>query len=122
MKLTKEHLSIIVAAAIAAIVTWAIVRCPDPEPMPTVDTEAIKTEERLRIRRTEVQPLIDIVTTQQHVMDSLSGIKPKIIIHYERIAQVNWNLTDSLSGVLLVTRIRASMPDPNGGKDRKPHP
>ena len=105
---TSATLTHVLALLIGATVSYFIFRCPDvPTELPPIQDEtAITIQVERRVRALEVNALRDSLNLTLAKLDSLGKLPPKIRYRYRGQIQEHWNLSDSLSGVLLKGRIR----------------
>ena len=104
----------ILALLLGATISYFIFRCPDlPTELPPIQDEtAITVQVERRVRALEVVPLLNRMKSDSiERAERNKQIPVKIIYKYHEQAKTNWSLDDSLSGDLLVARIRASIPD-----------
>ncbi len=98
----------ILALLIGATISYFIFRCPYvPNELPPIQDEtAITVQVERRVRALEVVPIKNRLKAAEAKLDSLGKLPRKIKYRYRDQIQEHWNLSDSLSGVLLKGRIR----------------
>lgn len=103
------HLSLSVLSGLLSFaLAYFLFRCPEvTDTLPRIQDEtAIRIQVQREIRAREVRPLQNDLKAAIFKLDSLAKLPPRIKYRYHEQAVTNWNLSDSLSGVLLVGRIR----------------
>ena len=121
---TSTTITHVLALLLGATISYFIFRCPDvPTELPPIQDEtAITVQVERRVRALEVVPIKNRLKAAEAKLDSISKVKPRIKIKHDKQTKEHWNLSDSLSADLLLTRIRASMPNAHRSKNRKPDP
>ena len=121
---TSATLTHVLAVILGATISYFIFRCPDvPTELPPINDEtAITIQVERRVRALEVVPIKNRLKATEAKLDSISKVKPRIKIKHEKQTKEHWNLNDSLSADLLLTRIRASMPNAHRSTDGKLDP
>lgn len=107
MQVTKTTLIIthIIAVVISAIVTFAVLEWHDkPETIP-IDPLTYIIQERIRMDRETVKPLLDSLDAIRNERDSLLTAKQRIRTIYKDKQHENLNLPDSVAYMLLLNRI-----------------
>ena len=107
MQVTKNTLIIthIIAVVISAIITFAVLEWHDkPEVIP-IDPLTYIIQERIRIDRETVKPLLDSLEAIQSERDSLLTAKQRIRTIYLNRQHENLHLPDSVAYRLLLNRI-----------------
>jgi len=105
---TSTTITHVLALLLGATISYFIFRCPDvPTELPPIQDEtAITIQAERRVRALEVNALRDSLNVTLAKLDSISKVSPRVRIKHEKQIQEHWNLSDSLSGVLLKGRIR----------------
>ena len=121
---TSTTLTHVLALLLGATISYFIFRCPDvPTELPPIQDEAaITVQVERRVRALEVVPIKNRLKAAESKLDSISKVKPRIKIKHDKQSKEHWSLSDSLSADLLLTRIRASMPNTHRSTDSKPDP
>ena len=118
---TSTTLTHVLALLLGSTISYFIFRCPDvPTELPPIQDEtAITVQVERRVRALEVMPIKNRLKAAEAKLDSISKVKPRIKIKHDKQSKEHWNLSDSLSADLLLTRIRASMPNAHRSADGK---
>ena len=101
----KAILTHLLAAIIAAAITYLALESRDGADFIPVDPKTYGLEERIRIEREQIKPLMDEIEAVKHERDSLLNAKSKIRIIYKTKQNENLNLPDSVAFNLLRDRI-----------------
>ena len=105
LTMQKAILTHLLAAIIAAAITYLALEARDGADIIPVDPKTYRLEERIRIEREQIKPLIDEIEAVKHERDSLLNAKSKIRIIYKTKQNENLNLPDSVAFNLLRERI-----------------
>jgi hypothetical protein len=105
LTMQKAILTHLLAAIIAAAITYLALEARDGADIIPVDPKTYRLEERIRIEREQIKPLIDEIEAVKHERDSLLNAKSKIRIIYKSKQNENLNLPDSVAFNLLRERI-----------------
>jgi cell division protein FtsL len=105
LTMQKAILTHLLAAIIAAAITYLALEARDGADIIPVDPKTYRLEERIRIEREQIKPLIDEIEAVKHERDSLLNAKSKIRIIYKSKQNENLNLPDSVAFNLLRDRI-----------------
>ena len=105
LTMQKAILTHLLAAIIAAAITYLALEARDGADIIPVDPKTYRLEERIRIEREQIRPLMDEIEAVKHERDSLLNAKSKIRIIYKTKQNENLNLPDSVAFNLLRERI-----------------
>jgi hypothetical protein len=105
LTMQKAILTHLLAAIIAAAITYLALEARDGADFIPVDPKTYILEERIRIERKQIRPLMDEIEAVKHERDSLLNAKSKIRIIYKSKQNENLNLPDSVAFNLLRERI-----------------
>jgi hypothetical protein len=107
MQVSKNTLIIthIIAVVISAIITFAVLEWRDKNEAIPVDPLTYIIQERIRIDREQIKPLLDSLEAIQFERDSLLTAKQRIRTIYLNKQHENLNLPDSVAYMLLLNRI-----------------
>lgn len=105
-----KHAPLILAFAVGYGLAYFVHRCPEPDPVPTVDLEAERLLWAVELRANEVAPLRDSLSASRATIDSLRGLQPKVVTRWREVTVANWELPDNEASDLLVKRINERMP------------
>ena len=118
LTMQKAILTHLLAAIIAAAITYLALEARDGADIIPVDPKTYRLEERIRIEREQIKPLIDEIEAVKHERDSLLNAKSKIRIIYKSKQNENLNLPDSVAFNLLRERIGSVLlPDWNASQE-----
>ena len=103
----QEIITHLAAAIFGAVITFIVLELRDkPQPIP-IDPNKYRIEERIRIDREVVKPLLDSLTSSIETIEELQAMKPRTKIIYKERQNENLNLSDSASFNLLRERLRS---------------
>lgn len=107
MQVTRNTLIIthIIAVVISAIITFAVLEWRDKTETIPIDPLTYIIQERIRIDREQIAPLLDSLEAIQSERDSLLIAKQRIRTIYLSKQHENLNLPDSVAYMLLLNRI-----------------
>ena len=105
LTMQKAILTHLLAAIIAAAITYLALEARDGADIIPVDPKTYRLEERIRIEREQIKPLIDEIEAVKHERDSLLNAKSKIRIIYKSKQNENLLMPDSVAFNLLRERI-----------------
>ena len=107
MQVTTNTLIIthIIAVVISAVITFAVLEWRDKAETIPVDPLTYIIQERIRIDREQIAPLLDSLEAIQSERDSLLTAKQRISTIYLNRQHENLNLSDSVAYMLLLNRI-----------------
>jgi hypothetical protein len=118
LTMQKAILTHLLAAIIAAAITYLALEARDGADIIPVDPKTYRLEERIRIEREQIRPLMDEIEAVKHERDSLLNAKSKIRIIYKSKQNENLNLPDSVAFNLLRERIGSVLlPDWSASKE-----
>lgn len=118
LTMQKTILTHLLAAIIGAAITFFALEYRDTVTDIPIDPKTYKLEERIRIEREQIKPLMDEIETIKHERDSLLNAKSKIRIIYKSKQHENLNLPDSIAFNLLRDRIGSIvLPDWSASKE-----
>jgi len=101
----KAILTHLLAAIIAAAITYLALEARDGADIIPVDPKTYRLEERIRIEREQINPLLNEIEAVKHERDSLLNAKSKIRIIYKTKQNENLLMPDSVAFNLLRDRI-----------------
>ena len=114
----KAILTHLLAAIIAAAITYLALESRDGADFIPVDHKTYRLEERIRIEREQIKPLMDEIEAVKHERDSLLNAKSKIRIIYKSKQNENLLMPDSVAFNLLRERIGSIvLPNRNASKE-----
>ena len=105
LTMQKAILTHLLAAIIAAAITYLALEARDGADIIPVDPKTYRLEERIKIEREQIKPLIDEIEAVKHERDSLLNAKSKIRIIYKTKQNENLLMPDSVAFNLLRERI-----------------
>jgi cell division protein FtsL len=105
LTMQKAILTHLLAAIIAAAITYLALEARDGADIIPVDHNTYRLEERIRIERKQIRPLMDEIEAVKHERDSLLNAKSKIRIIYKTKQNENLLMPDSVAFNLLRERI-----------------
>ena len=107
MQVSKNTLIIthIIAVVISAIITFAVLEWHDKTETIPVDPLTYIIQERIRIDREQIKPLLIELDNIKSERDSLLTAKQRIRTIYKDKQHENLNLPDSVAYMLLLNRI-----------------
>lgn len=118
LTMQKAILTHLLAAIIAAAITYLALEARDGADIIPVDPKTYRLEERIRIEREQIRPLMDEIEAVKHERDSLLNAKSKIRIIYKSKQNENLLMPDSVAFNLLRERIGSVLlPDWSASKE-----
>lgn len=100
-----------VALVVGAAISYFVLEYGSVEPLPAIDPDTYRIEERIRIEREVVKPLRDSLTSSIKTIEELKATKQRTRIIYKERQYENLNLSDSASFNLLLDRISSILPN-----------
>jgi hypothetical protein len=82
-----------------------------PDPLPPIDTERIRADERLHLMALEAEGFKKELSAANRAADSLRALPRVKHKTNDETKRHHWNLSDSLSAVLALDILRANLPD-----------
>jgi hypothetical protein len=102
----QQVITHLIALVVGAAISYFILEYGSVEPLPAIDPDTFRIEERIRIEREVVKPLRDSLTSSIKTIEEIKATKQRTRIIYKERQYENLNLSDSASFNLLRERLR----------------